>query len=280
MNCKNCLHIIPENADYCESCGAKVIRERITLKRLKNDFFNNILGFDNLFIRTIVGVITSPDKVISEYVSGTRKRYMNPFAFLVIGTAVATFVFNFFSDKYIEFALSAQNESYYETMFSLTKPNLDKNTVAYQEQFLLYKEEQKEINRGVQNFMLKYFNFMAFLMIPFYAFLSLLVFGKKKYNYGEHLVINSYLLGLGLFSGTLFFLLGLVTDPMIYLLSSLIIIFYYSYTYKKLGDYSTGQILLKFLRFLVVLILLVLVISILIFVLAFIGAVIYSSLNK
>ncbi|WP_299600863.1 DUF3667 domain-containing protein [uncultured Aquimarina sp.] len=266
MSCRNCSYLISENSDYCQSCGAKVIRERITFKGLKSDFFSNVLGLDNLFIRTLIGIVTSPQKVISEYISGTRKKYMNPFAFLVIGTAVATFTFNFFSEKYIELMLSAQNEAMYETIFSITQPELDKESAAYQEQFLQYKQEQHEINKGTQNFMLKYFNFIAFLMIPFYALLSFLVFGKKKYNYGEHLVINSYLLGLALFSGTLFFLLGLITSPYIYMVSSLVVIFYYSYTYKKLGDYSIGQIFLKFLKFIAVLILLSITFGILIII--------------
>lgn len=276
MNCRNCSYLISENSGYCQSCGAKVIRERITFKGLKSDFFSNVLGLDNLFIRTLIGIITSPDKVIAEYISGTRKKFMNPFAFLVIGTAVATFVFNFFSEKYIELMLSAQNEAMYETLFSITNPDLDKETAVYQEQFIEYKQEQYEINKATQNFMLKYFNFIAFLLIPFYALLSFLVFGKKKYNYGEHLVINSYLLGLALFSGTLFFLLGLVTSPYIYMLSSLIIVFYYSYTYKKLSDYSVGQIFLKFLKFIAVLILLSIIFVVLVIVITIVFIILFK----
>ncbi|WP_405206316.1 DUF3667 domain-containing protein [Aquimarina sp. LLG6339-5] len=259
MNCRNCGNILSDDADYCQSCGAKVVRERITLKGLKSDFFSNVLGLDNLFVRTLIHFVTSPDKVISEYISGTRKRYINPFAFLVIGTAVATFVFNFFSDDYSELMLATQTESFYESLFSMSNPDIEKNTVEYQEKYLEYKKEQAEANKVTQSFMLKYFNLIAFVLIPFYTFLALMVFGKKKFNYGEHLVINSYLLGFGLFSGTLFFLLGLLINPSIYFVSTLVIIFYYLLTYKKICGYSIGQMILKLLRFVVVLILSVIV---------------------
>ncbi|MBQ4802446.1 DUF3667 domain-containing protein [Aquimarina sp. MMG015] len=255
MNCRNCENILADDADYCQSCGAKVIRERITLKGLKSDFFSNVLGLDNLFVRTLIHFVTSPDKVISEYISGTRKRYINPFAFLVIGTAVATFIFNFFSDDYSELILATQTESFYESLFSMSNPDIEKNTVEYQEKYLEYKKEQAEANKVTQSFMLKYFNIIAFMLIPFYTFLAVMVFGRKRFNYGEHLVINSYLLGFGLFSGTLFFLLGLLISPSIYFVSSLVVIFYYLFTYKKLCSYSIGQMILKLLKFVVVLIL-------------------------
>jgi len=269
MDCRNCKVTLSENADYCQSCGAKVIRERITLKGLKSDFFNNVLGLDNLFVRTLTRFIIAPNKVISEYILGTRKRYMNPFAFLVIGAALATFVYNFFSDRYIELMLSTQDESVYEQLFSFSNPKLDKDTLEYQEKYLSFKEEQIRINTSVQNFMLKYFNIIVFLLIPLYTFLALMVFGKKKFNYGEHFVVNSYLFGFGMFSGTFFFLLGLLIHPSIYFVSSLVIVCYYLFSYKKLGEYSIEQIILKFLKFIVVLILSVIIIGILAVILGF-----------
>lgn len=96
--------------------------------------------------------------------------------------------------------------------------------------------------------MLNYFNIYTFLMLPLYALVSFLVFGKP-HNYGEHLVINCYLQGVAFILGVVFFLLSLVINPIVYSISILFSIVYYQYSYTKLNDYSAKQSILKLLKF-------------------------------
>ena len=84
MECKNCLLSLQENDNYCPDCGAKVIRNRLTLKNLFEHFSETFLNYDNTFIQTVVNLIKQPKDVIGNYISGTRKKYIDPISFLAI----------------------------------------------------------------------------------------------------------------------------------------------------------------------------------------------------
>ncbi|WP_109300767.1 DUF3667 domain-containing protein [Aquimarina sp. AU474] len=276
MDCRNCEYQLSEDIEYCQSCGAKVIRERITLNQLKKDFFNDVLGLDNLFFRTVKTLIIAPYQVVLEYTSGTRKRYMNPFAFLAIVAALSTFVINSFSDEYMERINPTQDESLYEQLFSLMNPGKDKNAISYQEEYIKYRDSQVELNVNIQTLLLKYFNIFVFLFTPVYAFMAFLVFGKKPFNYGEHLVANAYIVGFALMIGMIFFLMSLVLYPSMYMFSSIITISYYLITYKKINNLSIKDTIFKFLKFILVSIGFILVIGIIAIVLGVIIGIVFG----
>jgi len=111
MNCKNCNHNIADTNQFCPNCGAKVVLERITTKKLWKDFAVNFFGWDNKYLVTLKKLILKPEQVFNGYFNGVRKRYVNPFAFLAIGTALAVLVFSALSDSYIQM-MSDVNEQY------------------------------------------------------------------------------------------------------------------------------------------------------------------------
>ena len=45
----------------------------------------------------------------------------------------------------------------------------------------------------------KYYHIFQLLKIPFFALATLWIFRKKKFNYAEHLIINSYVMGMTTF---------------------------------------------------------------------------------
>jgi hypothetical protein len=97
-------------------------------------------------------------------------------------------------------------------------------------------------------FMLKYLNLVAFLFLPFYSFLSKLIY-RKPHNYGEHLVINAYIQGTTMYISILFFFMGLLIHPKIYSFSVLGFAIYYSYVFGRLYNFSFKKVILKFLKF-------------------------------
>jgi predicted amidophosphoribosyltransferase len=97
MNCKNCNSKLSENNNFCSECGAKIVKERITVKRLLSSFFN-ALGWDSNFFITLRSLLSNPQSVLKEYISGTRKKYTNPFTFFAISLTISLFVYNQYSD--------------------------------------------------------------------------------------------------------------------------------------------------------------------------------------
>ena len=248
MDCKNCQDILEEDALFCHKCGAKVIRNRITLKLLITEVFVTFFGWDNKYFVTVKRLVIQPDIVLEEYLAGVRKKYVNPIAFFAIGAAISLFTFNFFAEEYIEI-----NKNQSTSVSSLTQkmtPNYDKFSPEKKANLLKDQEENQEKSL---RFMLKYFNLFAFILLPFYALLAYWTY-RKPYNYGEHVVINSYIQGITFLTTNLFFILAVFINPNFFLFGVLITVSYYLYAYKKLYKLSFGKTIITLLKFIGILI--------------------------
>ena len=110
-------------------------------------------------------------------------------------------------------------------------------------------KNQTEFNEVLMKFQLKYYNLFAFLLLPFYTLISFLVF-RKPYNFGEHLVINTYLQSITSFFSVLLFIFSLLIGINLFGTGITILPFlYYCFAFKKLYKLTFGQLLLKVLKF-------------------------------
>ena len=254
MNCKNCNSSLVNSDAYCSICGAKVVN-RISLKSLIAELVENVFGWDNKYFVTVKGLITKPGEVLFSYLDGTRKRYMNPLGFLLINLTVVIFIFNILSDQFRRISNKSSEDQisfYAENFGSIYKEESTQNMI-------------REYTTRTQNFYLNYLNIVVALILPFYAFLSWLIF-KKPYNYGEHLVINSYLLGLSFIFTSLFFIIAITINPGLFLFGNLLTVFFYCFAYKKLYKLTLAEIILKLLIFIGILIGAVIILSIIIII--------------
>jgi len=262
MNCKNCKSELNPKDNFCKECGAKIIKERITVKGLFSNLLD-ALGWDSNFFVTLRYLIHKPQIVINGYINGTRKKYTNPFTFFAIGIALSLFVFNQYSEQFVKLSAETNTKQSETTANFLSEIfGTPKNTIEFD------YEKQYENQKIVTEKTLKYFNLISFLLLPFYAFIAFLVF-RKPYNYGEHLVINTYIQGILLFLSIVLFIFSLLTKINVFSSGIYILPFlYYPYVYKRLNKYTIGQTLLKILKFLGILLTLALIFFIMGFVFA------------
>jgi len=261
MECKNCAYEIDENEFYCQHCGGKIIRNRISLKLLLSEAAANIFGWDNKYFLTVRGLFVYPGKLLQQYIDGTRKRYMNPISFLLIGLTLGLFFFNIFSEQYLSITEKA-NESQLEWMAQ----NL--GGIYESDEF---QEKSRADSNKMQEFLLRYLNIITLINLPLYALLSWSVF-RKRYNFGEHLVVNSYLQGVGFLFSILFFFVAIIVHPSLFFLSLLGTFSLYCHAYKQLYKLSWSELILKILLFIGILIGLSIVLGIAFFVIGYIGA--------
>lgn len=245
MNCKNCEVELQQNQNFCGQCGGQIVSERLTVGRIWNNLVDQFFGWDNKYLRTIKCLLLRPETVIRPYLNGTRKKFVAPFTFLAIGTAVAMLVFNQFSEEYMEMAHTLSGVEY---DFIENRLNTPEQIASFEAQ----KASQTEMNDKIQGSILKYFNIITFLMVPFYALIAFLVF-RKPYNYGEHLVIAAFVQGFTFVISLFFFLASIFIHPAIFSLSMLFSILYYLHAYKRIYDLTLGRTFIKFLKFLGVL---------------------------
>ncbi|UZO80284.1 DUF3667 domain-containing protein [Aquimarina sp. ERC-38] len=251
VKCKNCKNAIEESATFCHQCGAKFVDYRLTVRKITNDFLQDYIGWDNRYFQTFFTFLKSPGLVCQEFIAGVRKKYLSPFSFLAIGLTVSILVFNFFPNQYLTMQSSIFPESFYKITFDAKYAKTPEliGTPNYLKEYTEYKEQQIATMKSQNATVLKHFNLIAFLTIPMYTFIAFLVFGWKKLNYGEHLVINCYLQGFSMITMTLMFTLSpLLKVNGIYFNVPFLMI-YYLVTYKQLLKLSWGKTFLKLLKF-------------------------------
>jgi hypothetical protein len=168
MNCKNCGAPLEEDAGYCSYCGARIIDERISTRFLMQELLDKVLSVDNKLLKTFLHLFTKPHAVINDYINGIRKRYYNPFSYLLISLTLSGIYVYFLKDAMLE-------------TLETVDPNASNPMM------------NNEFNKNFINLFSDYQAFFTVSNIPIYAFMSWLVFlNRKMYNFYEHLIIYLY----------------------------------------------------------------------------------------
>ena len=186
---------------------------------------------------------------------------------LAISAALSLLVYNYFADDYIKLQASTADSSRLKKLEK--QANLDLSTIKdlpekEQRKLKFEKEFAESYLSFMDNFIkfsLQYLNLFMFLYLFLYAALCKFTFWKP-YNFGEHLIINSYLYGIITYVAVIFFLIGLLTQTSIFYYHFIFYPIYYLYTFKKLKDLTFWQTFLRFLKFLFLLIIILIFIGI------------------
>lgn len=163
MECKNCSVDVQSEFSYCPSCGGKIIRNRLTLKQLGQDLSYSVFNLDNTLFKTFRHLFSRPEEVVLGYISGVRKKYMNPTSYFAIAITLSGVLFFVLRSVY-HIDLTPGSLTNKDT------PNMD--------------------------FVFDYQGLLSYLMMPLYALMTWILFlDRKKLNYTEHLVANAYITG-------------------------------------------------------------------------------------
>jgi hypothetical protein len=88
--CANCG--TPRAGPFCHGCGQEFLGERLTLRLLVRQFGERV-RLERGILRTMWDMTLDPGRAIRSYVTGTRRRYVNPFTYLFFGAAASLVVF-------------------------------------------------------------------------------------------------------------------------------------------------------------------------------------------
>lgn len=154
--CKNCSEIFVGN--FCPNCGQNAHEHRINAHYFLHDIPHAVFHVDNGFFYTIKMLFTKPGLMIQEFLEGKRIKYFRPIAYVMVVTALSTLIVKFL-DWGTHKILAGKGIKMHES----------------------------------HNFFEHYFSLFIFLMIPFASFVTWIFFAKKKYNFWEHFLTNTYL---------------------------------------------------------------------------------------
>lgn len=183
MKCINCNNDHAEK--FCPNCGEKARIKRITFSSIINSAFSTVTNMDKGFLYNLKNLTLSPQQTITDYLKGKRKGIFNPISFLIVSVTIYLI---------IDASLKVSGTSTHD-------PNMIYN-VGYQ----------------VGYFIKGYLKYFWILNIFWMSTATRLLF--RKYNFAEHLAINSFILGqatLASLIGLVFFNWFLIFDPIIYL---------------------------------------------------------------
>jgi len=152
---------------------------RLTLRLVAHEIITRYLNIEQGWLKSVRELTLRPGKMIRDYVAGQRRIYANPFAYLVVGTAVG-----FFTQKII---------GYKEMVVTMASSNVFDSPL------------QMDFVQQFADLMLQNMLYLSFgIMVP-QALLLRLFFRSSGYNLAENLVFALYsgghvaLLGLFLF---------------------------------------------------------------------------------
>ncbi len=196
MNCKNCGLTLVERSDYCHACGAKVIRNRLTFRNLFEHISETFFNYDNKLLRTFLDLFKKPDEVIGGYISGIRRRYVNPISYL--GIALTLSGVTFFIMKKVNFQMD----------FDVFNQGIDEN-----------------VKGKIANFSSEFSSFIFLSYIPMFVISSWLILKQQNYNFTERIVAFTYAMAQFSLSSFIPSILILLFIPSLYLTFSFIFLF-------------------------------------------------------
>lgn len=90
--CRNCG--AERLGPFCHSCGQAFLDGRLTLRRLGRELVRRLFDLERGFLLTFRRMLTAPGEVIRDYIEGRRRRHVNPFTYLFLGTALSILTFS------------------------------------------------------------------------------------------------------------------------------------------------------------------------------------------
>lgn len=227
MECKNCGTPNLADFNYCTNCGAKVIRNRLTFKNLSHDITDRYFDLDNTFLRTFKHLLTKPELVIDGYISGIRRKYLNPISYLGIALTLSGLLY-FMMQKIITIEM-------YMVFFN--------------------QGVNPEFYKKIMPILFDFQALVFILFIPIFGIAGWLTFNKRRYVFSEYLVVFLYTLAQFTIVSFPIGLFVLIFDPQDYMMMSTIMlplmIAYSIYVMQRINKFPTGQFILRICLFMI-----------------------------
>ncbi|WP_128543051.1 DUF3667 domain-containing protein [Larkinella soli] len=178
--CPNCRTGLESEYNYCPACGQTTHLHRFNLHHIFHEVFHALTHADKGVIHLVKELTIRPGVVAREYIlEGKRKKYFNPFTFLVLIVGLTIFV------------------------NSIVHPYTRSSDPVGQAAGREYRTEQErqqklkvaERIRTSQQFLEKRGNVIIFLAIPIVTLTFWLLFFRSGVNYAEHLVAQVFFTG-------------------------------------------------------------------------------------
>jgi hypothetical protein len=162
--CKNCNQQFVGN--FCNHCGQAADTHKLSMHFIWHELQHGLFHFDNGIFYTIRQLLTRPGHTIREFINGKRVHHFKPLSLVVV---LATF-YGVFTHYLIGNFIKVKTEGSQEDVVSI---------------FV-----------NVTRWMTDHLAYTSFIMIIGATISTYFLFKKEGYNWAEHFVLNTFLVGL------------------------------------------------------------------------------------
>ncbi len=256
-HCQNCGETL--NGMYCHCCGQYAIDINESFFKFIKHYLDTSFAYDGKLWGTLKHLFVRPGHLPNEYTKGRVASYMHPFKMYMFCSFIFFFLFfNFTLDnEAVNKALNVNNNT-----LSIQIEDENQNKISKDKNTKLSESEIKDkiVTEFIPAFK-SYAPIGMFVLMPFFAFIQMISFRKKKYGYMNHLIfsINLHTVLMLLFSVDI--LITLILDNLkvdslwnasgLYIYITLLYLLiatkrFYGYTWKKSLILITVNILIYF----------------------------------
>jgi hypothetical protein len=211
--CKNCNSYFEGN--FCSNCGQNADVKRFSVSNLSKEFLKEFFDVDSTLLFTLKELFVRPGAMLRGYIAGKRISYINSFAFLLIISLIAGFVYTWSG-------VPAQIDEIMLTSGEIIK------------------------------FTTNHFSYRMLLTIPAYAIMSSIIYKSYKYNFAEYFIINTYLISQSIIFMVLWIIIislikpGILLFEILYYSAFISFIIYQIIVYFHL--FNSGNAIMRWLK--------------------------------
>jgi hypothetical protein len=211
-NCLNCGSALEPSQHFCPQCGQNADTHRLNFKHIWHDLIHAFTHADKGIFSLIWQLAFRPGIVAREYVDGKRKKYFNPFTFVILIVGFASVIL--ISSGFTSFSGNSA---------------MPKNPIS--------------------PFLDRHINLLIFLNIPLLALFNRLLFRRTNTNYSENLVLAAFTSGeRSIFFSLIIAPVWLMFHPPYYLFLAIYLFCWSCYFGWACSQFYSGQKFILFLK--------------------------------
>ena len=174
IKCKNCNNQFQGN--FCNNCGQSADTHEVNFKYITHEIQHGIIHLDKGILFTIKELFNRPGNSIREYLEGKRVQHFKPLAFLFIVSTFYALLAHFFNHK-------TSLEDFLTGMNNVSR-KVDTDNAFYTS----------------IKWLAGHYAYTNVLLIPVMSLASFIAFRRSKFNYFQHIILNSYIGGQRIFA--------------------------------------------------------------------------------
>jgi Protein of unknown function (DUF3667) len=170
---------------FCHKCGEKRLnRSDYSLQGFIADVFEKFTHFDSKFVRSFKALVWPPGRMTADYLNGRRKQYVKPLSFFFVINLIYFLSIGWNAIRTYESPLQNQfRNPYGQIVHKMVDARFGAASEAEKQAF--------ETRFDGQNHLLS--KSLLVLMAPMMAAGLALLFFRKKWYFGEHLIVALHL---------------------------------------------------------------------------------------